>query len=96
MRIKGLDSFAKKMKNLEKTVAALDGDLAKVSFDPFDPQSIELAIKEMEAEIDARVSGGHQDKLTENVVSALKEQGRTAILERAAKARLEAESSDDE
>ena len=92
MAIKGLDAFSKKIKKIEKELedvaSALDGDLATVSFDPNDPQSIELAIQRIEADIDDRVGSSDSSGIVSNIVAQLKDQARQAILDRAENARL--------
>jgi hypothetical protein len=87
--IKGLDDLMRKMKELEKATAALDGDIASVGFDPHDPQSIELAIQQMEGAIDERVGSYRNNDLVDSLVAEMKERYREAILERAATARME-------
>ncbi len=84
MAIKGLDALMRKMKELEQAAAALDGDIAKVSFDPQDPQSIDLAIQQMETAIDERVGDYQNNDMVQVIAEELKEQARNAILERAA------------
>lgn len=87
--IKGLDELSRKMKELEKAASALDGEIGTVSFDPHDPQSIELAIQKMETAIDERVGDHRSNDLVEGIVAQMKERYREAILERAAAARNE-------
>jgi hypothetical protein len=89
MAVNGLDALMRKLKELEKAAAALDGDIAKVSFDPHDPQSIDLAIRQMESDVDERVADFRTNEMVQNIAENLKEQGRRVILERAATARLE-------
>ena len=38
MNIKGLDSLTKTMKELERALSDLDGDIAHLTFDAHDPQ----------------------------------------------------------
>ena len=89
MKIKGLDELKRKMKELETAMSALDGEIGKVSFDPNDPQSIEIAIHKMEAAIDERVGHYPNNDLIADVISKTKERYREAILGRAAAARIE-------
>jgi len=89
MQIKGLDDLARKMEELEKAMAKLDGDITQVNFNPHDPESIQLAIQKVSDAIDERVSRyAHNDMVT-SVASELKEKYRDGILERAAQARLD-------
>lgn len=91
MKISGLDSLQKKMGELEKAMAELDGELGSVSFDPEDPSSIEQAIRDMEAVVDKRIGRYADNDMVAEIVEATKEQFRASILEKAAKARLEAD-----
>lgn len=88
MRITGLDALSRKFQELEKAVAGLDGDIARVSFDPHDPQSIEHAIQDVNSAVDEKIHGYGDNEIVVNIAEALKESYRSAILERAASARL--------
>ena len=70
-------------------LSELEGEIAEVKFDPFDPQSIEVAIQQFEAEIDEKASGYSGNEMVQGIIADLKEIGRDSILERAATARLE-------
>lgn len=89
--IKGLNELSRKMKELEKAIAALDGEIGSVNFDPNDPQSIEVAIQKMEQAVDERVGDYSRNDMIEDIVSEVKERCRQAILERASEARNEQE-----
>ena len=93
MKIKGLGEITRSMKQLEKALAELDGDLASVSFDPDDPDSIEQAIQSLYSTIDEKVSSYSRNEIITGIAEELKENGRNAILERATKARLEQDGS---
>lgn len=92
MAIKGLDELVRKMKELERVAADLDGDITSVTFNPHDPQSIDIAIQNMESAIDARVGDYRNNEMIDGIVSEMKEQYRQAILERAAQERSEEDS----
>jgi hypothetical protein len=89
--IKGLDELSRKMKELEMAIAALDGEIGSVNFDPNDPQSIEVAIQKMEQAVDERVGDYSRNDMIEGIVSEVKERYRQVILERASEARNEQE-----
>jgi hypothetical protein len=74
---------------LRKAVAELDGEIASVKFDPDDPQSIEQAIQTLNSAIDAKIAQYSRNDMVTSMAEELKENGRNAILERAAAARLE-------
>ena len=89
--IKGLNELSRKMKELEKAIAALDGEIGSVNFDPNDPQSIEVAIQKMEQAVEDRVGNYSRNDIVEGIVSEVKERYRQAIIERASEARNEQE-----
>ncbi|MEG8030647.1 hypothetical protein QP179_03140 [Sphingomonas aurantiaca] len=89
IKITGLDGLTKKMSELEKAMAELDGDIASLNFDPHDPASIEQAIHQLNAAVDERVAAYAHNDLVAEIAEGVKEQGRETILERAAAARLE-------
>ena len=86
--LKGLDALTRKLKEAQKVAAELDGDLASVNFDPADPAGIENAIQELFSVIDAKTAGYERNDLVQQIADGLKENGRNAILEKAAAARL--------
>ena len=88
MKITGLDNLMKTMNELEKALSNLDGEIAHLTLDPHDPQSIENAIQEFNAAVEEKVAGCSQSGMIAKVVEELKESGRTTILERAAAVRL--------
>ena len=61
MKITGLDLLTRKIKELEKAVDSLDGDIASLTFNPHDPQSIERAIQELNASVDEKIAGCAQN-----------------------------------
>lgn len=91
MRIKGLDKLKRSLEDLAKALSSLDGELGKVSFDPNDPQSIELAIQNMESLVDERVGSFGNNEAVQNLVGTFKEANRRAILDCAAEARTKLE-----
>lgn len=89
MKISGLDAFTRKMNELEKAVADLDGEIAEVTFDPNDPASIQLAIHKYNTAVDEKVARYAHNELVFAIADEIKESGRNAILDRAATNRLE-------
>lgn len=89
IKITGLDQLTRRLDDLQKAVASLDGELGTVKFDPQDPGSIEAAIQQMTQMIDERLGSYASEPMVEAMVSQAKEHFRTAIIERAAAARLQ-------
>ena len=89
--IKGLDELSRRIKELERAVSALDGEISVVSFDPNDPQSIEVAIQKMETAIDDRIGGAGNNDIVQGIATQMKERYRQVIFKRASEARHEQE-----
>ena len=90
-KISGLDQLTQQLEQAQQAFAEIDGELGSVEFNPHDPASIEAAIQQVEAMIDAKVKPWADNPLVAKVVDGMKEQYRTAIIDRAAQARLENE-----
>lgn len=86
--IKGLDKLQRNLKQAQTAFRELDGDLCTVNFDPFDPQSIERAIRKVNDTIDQRVSAYASNPLVQPLIEEMKENYRVQIIEQAAEKRL--------
>lgn len=91
MKIKGLDSLMRKLNEAQKAAEELDGDLASLQFNPFDPASIEQAIQTLNTNVDQKLASYRGNELVDQMAEQLNENGRQAILDRAASARIEKE-----
>ncbi|MEL7614530.1 hypothetical protein AAGW18_18675 [Vreelandella titanicae] len=87
MSLIGLDDLKRKLQELQKVAEELDGNITNVSFEPHDPQSIDLAIQRMESAVDEKVGDYRGNNMVEDLVLAIKERYRQAIIDRAAEAR---------
>jgi len=87
--ISGLDQLSRQLEQAQEAIAEIDGDLGTVNFNPNDPASIETAIQQAEALIDAKIKRWADNPLVAQVADGLKEQYRNAIIDRAAQTRLE-------
>lgn len=92
IKISGLDQLTKKTDQLAKFLAEIDGDLASVSFDPTDTNSIEAAIQQAHDAIDAKAAGFGGNDWIKALVEQMKEHTREQILERSAASRLEGDA----
>lgn len=95
MKIEGLEQFSRNLKELERAMAELDGEIAQLSFNPNDPASIERAIQQMDAAVDARIASYSSNKIVAAIAGEFKEKARQAILERAQAARLVEDDTSD-
>lgn len=91
LKITGLNELQRKMDELAKFGADLDGEIAQVTFDPTDPTSIETAVQEVADAIDAKANSYPHNEMVLNLAEQVKESFRQQVLERAAAARLEGE-----
>jgi hypothetical protein len=94
--IEGLDKLQRELAEAQKAFAEVDGELGSVSFDPESPASIEIAIITMEQLIDERLGTYSNNSLVGPMICEMKDKYRTAIIDRAAKARLGGQTDDGE
>lgn len=94
MKITGFDKLQRQLKDAQKALSAIDGELGKVHFNPDDPASIDGAIKEMENILDERVGQYASNPIVAPLIEGAKESYRQAILDKAAEARLEGENGE--
>lgn len=88
MKISGLDRLAKQLQQIEKFTNEIDGSFGDVSFDPFDAESIELAIVNMENLIDQKAGGYSSNSMITELVANMKESYRQQIIDRATEVRM--------
>ena len=91
IKITGLKEMQRKMDDLAKFASEMDGELARVSFDPNDPSSIEAAIQKACESVDERATSYPRNDMVQNLAEQAKESFREQILESAAAARLKAD-----
>lgn len=92
--ITGLNKLQKNLKDAERALSELDGELGVVNFDPNDPASIEGAIQSVNRMIDERLGEYSSNPIVGPLAEQMKEKYRESILEKAAAARLQ--SGEDE
>lgn len=95
-KIAGLDKLQRELKDAERALEGLDGELTTVRFDPDDPVSIEGAVCQVEQVIDERLGSYAGNSIVGPLIGELKEKYRRAIIERAAAARLNEDADDGE
>lgn len=93
-KITGLNKLQKNLKDAERALSELDGELGVVNFDPNDPASIEGAIRSVNRMIDERLGEYSSNPIVGPLAEQMKEKYRESILEKAAAARLQ--SGEDE
>ena len=88
-KISGLDQLTKQLEQAQRAIEELDGQFGTVTFDPNDPASIDAAIQQANAALDAKVATWENNPLVAQLAEGMKEQFRESIIQRAAEARLE-------
>jgi len=92
IKIEGLDDLQKELKEAQLVIDELDGELGAVSFDPEDPASIDVAIREMESLVDRKIAGYERNSMIGPLAESMKENFRAAILDKASAARLKSKT----
>lgn len=93
-KITGLDKLEKDLKDAERVLNELDGELGVINFNPKDPVSIEAAIQSLNRTIDERVREYTTNPLVSSLVEQMKEAYRESILQEAAEARLNSDEDE--
>ena len=88
IEITGFDEFSRQIDDAQKALAALEGELGTVSFNPNDPASIEAAIRQAESTVDNCLGDYASNPIIGPLAEEMKEKYRESIIERAAEARL--------
>ena len=83
-KISGLEKLQKELEEAQRAFAALDGQITTLNFNPVDPESVQEAIRQMEAAIDAKAAPYKNNQLVQKIIPSLKDRYRQAILEKSA------------
>jgi hypothetical protein len=84
-----LTGLSEVTRNMEQLMRALDGAVAKASFDPFNPQDVERVLREIEQKVDLKMAPYILSPGAREIAAGLKEEYRKAILHKAEAARKE-------
>jgi hypothetical protein len=84
--IRGLDALTRQLDEAGKAAAALDGNIVSLDFNPADAQSVQMAIRQMERAVDAKVSRYSHNPLVVDMVKQTKAHFRQAIRDKAREA----------
>jgi hypothetical protein len=72
---------------MEALKRALDGAVEKASFDPYNPQDVERAIREILMKVDMKMAPYISSSGVREIAAELKEEYRKALLQKAEDAR---------
>ncbi len=82
-----LTGMSEVTRNMEAIKRALDGEIAKLQFDPRVPEDVARAIRQIEMRIEIKVAPYLTSAGVREIAAELKEECRKAILEKADEAR---------
>ncbi|OZI47756.1 hypothetical protein CEK29_03310 [Bordetella genomosp. 5] len=94
--MKGLDDLQRTLADAQKALETVSGELGTLSFNPEDPESVEAAIAKSERLVDERLGEYANNSIVGPLIVQMKDSFRTAVIEKAAEARLKGEASDGE
>jgi hypothetical protein len=85
--LKGLDQVKKNIEQITKAARSLDGEIARLRFDPKDPSDVNRAVRELERKFDAKVAPYGSNSAVREIVTGLKKEFRKGLLKKAGDAR---------
>jgi len=88
LKIKGLDKLQRDVKEAQRALKDIDGEMGSVHFDPNDPASIEAAIQKVNQMVDQRTALYSSNPFIKPFIEQMKEAHRNSILDKATEARL--------
>lgn len=83
VKITGLDKIKRQLDEVQRALKVLHGTITTLKFDPADPKSVEVAIRQMEAAVDEKTAPYRSNELVSKLAQASKDKFREQILERA-------------
>lgn len=87
MEVKGMDQLKKNFEQVIKSMKSLDGEIARLHFNPNDPADVNRAVREFERKVDSKVGLYGSRPAVREVVTGIKKEFQKAILKRAEEAR---------
>jgi hypothetical protein len=87
-----LSGMSDVLRNMEQLKQALNGAVAKASFDPHDPKDVERALRMIEQEVDIRLAPYFSSPGVQEITADLKQECRKALLQRAEEAKKDSAS----
>lgn len=91
--ITGFDQLQRQLQAAQEALKRVEGELGTVQFDPNDPESIEAAMRQIDAIIDERLGDYLDNPIIGPLSESMKGKYKEAILEQAQAKRLEAEGN---
>ena len=79
VKITGLDQLQRQLTEAQAAMSALNGEVAKLKFDPDDPASVEAAVRTMERMIDQKAGRYSSNPIVGPFITKSKEAFAAAI-----------------
>lgn len=92
----GFDKLNNIIEQTQKFQKEIDNEIVNVSFDPFDAESIEMAIIESERIIDFKAEEYGDNEIIIGLASQMKSGVRQMIIDKASQARIEADQGEED
>lgn len=92
----GFDKLNNIIEQTQKFQKEIDNEIVNVSFDPFDAESIEMAIIESERIIDFKAEEYGDNEIIIGLASQMKSGVRQMIIDKASQARTEADQGEED
>jgi hypothetical protein len=86
IELSGFDELSRHLEQLAKAAEMLHGDIAQIQFDPNDPDSVQRAVTEMRAAVDAKAGEPGRSPFAKEIIEAVKDHFETAIRQHDGKA----------
>jgi hypothetical protein len=83
MEIKGLDKLQNTLEEAERAAKAVHGEIGQLRFNPADPRSVEQAIAEGKAKVDAKLGRYSSNPIAKTMADALKQKIEETVREKA-------------
>jgi hypothetical protein len=90
----GFDDLAWQLKDARRAAESVDGDLAKLRFNPNDPGDVERAIRDAEWMVDQKLRRYRSNPFIEKMIPETKKECREQIIKLAASSRQSAGHKD--
>lgn len=92
----GFDKLNNIIEQTQKFQKEIDNEIVNVSFDPFDAESIEMAIIESERIIDFKAEEYGDNEIIIGLASQMKSGVRQMIIDKASQARIEVDQGEED
>jgi hypothetical protein len=79
---RGLDRLRQQLEEAERAFDSLEGTFVILELDPKNPESAEVAIRQMESQIDSKIAPYRDNSIVSKMAQELKDKYREMILER--------------